>query len=69
MIGVPAAIISHYCANIFRDSTQVADQSSTDFFSRSLCLDRVVDVGDVSLVMLGVMDLHRARVDVRSRAS
>src|SRR5204863_5420558 len=26
MIGVSAAIISHRCANIFRDSTQVADQ-------------------------------------------
>ena len=30
-----------------------------------LVFERVVNVGDVSLVMLGVMDLHRPRVDMR----
>ena len=40
--------------------------SSTDFFCQlRLAFERVVHVGDVSLVMLGVMDLHRLRVDVR----
>ena len=41
-------------------------KSSTDFFARSgLILERVVKVGDVSLMMFGVMNFHRARVDVR----
>jgi hypothetical protein len=30
-----------------------------------MVLERIVDVGDVSLVVFGVMDFHRARVDVR----
>jgi hypothetical protein len=53
-------------ANVLRDSAQIADQIFDRFlFQVGLTFDRVVDVGDVSLVMLGIMDLHRARVDMR----
>ena len=41
-------------------------KSSTDFVRQlRLVLERVVKVGDVSLVMFGVMNFHRARVDMR----
>ena len=63
---MPAAVIAHHSANVFRHRVQITDQI-LDRLGRQLrlVLERVVDVRDVGLVMLGVMDLHRARIDVR----
>ena len=45
---------------------EIADQILDRFlFEFSFAFDRVVHVVDVSLVMLGVMDFHRLRIDVR----
>ena len=61
-----AAVVAHRGANVFRDSVEVADQFLDRFaFELGLAFDRLVQVGDVSLVMLVVMDLHRLCIDVR----
>ena len=61
-----AAIVAHDGANVFRNGVEIADQVFDRFlFQVGLAFDRVVKVGDVGLVMFGVMDLHRPRVDVR----
>ena len=66
MVGVAAAVIAHDAANVFGHGGEVLDQIFDGFAGQiGLVLQGVVDVGDVSLVMLGVMDLHRARVDMR----
>ena len=59
-------IYSPHRANIFGHSVEVLDQIFDGFGGQlGLVLERVIDVSDVSLVMLGVVDLHRARVDMR----
>ena len=66
MVRVTTAVIAHDSANIFRHRVEIADQILDRFRGQvGVIFERVVDVGDVSLVMLRVMDLHRARVDVR----
>ena len=61
-----AAVVADDAADVFRNGIQILDQVF-DGFVRELgfVLEGVVDVGDVSLVMLGVMDFHRARIDMR----
>jgi hypothetical protein len=45
---------------------EIADQVFHRFlFEIGIAFDRLVDVVDVSLVMLGMMDFHRLRIDVR----
>mgnify|MGYP003694796483 CR=1 FL=1 len=67
MIGVAAAVVANGGANVFRDGIQITGSNLRPISSASsgLILERVVHVGDVSLMMLGVMNFHRARVDVR----
>ena len=66
MISVTPAVVAHNCANVFRHRFQVADQIFHRFlFEISFVFDRLVDVVDISLVMLGMMDFHRARIDMR----
>ena len=66
MIGVAAAVVAHGGANVFRHGIQDCESNLRPISLRArVVLERVVKVGDVSLVMLGVMDFHRARVDVR----
>ena len=66
MISVAAAVVAHDGANVFRNGVQIADQIFDRFFFQiGLAFDRLVEVVDVSLVMLGVMDFHRPRIDVR----
>ena len=48
---------------------EIANQIFDRFFSGRPCLCCLIDVVDVSLVMLGVMNFHRARIDVRLKAS
>jgi len=50
----------------FGHGIQIANQIFNGFLRQlRLILERVVNVGDVSLMMFGVMNFHRARVDVR----
>ena len=66
MVRVSAAVVPHDRANVFRNRIQILDQVLDRFvFQVGLAFDRVVQVRDVRLMMLGVMDLHRLRVDVR----
>jgi hypothetical protein len=66
MVRVSAAVVADDPRMSSGTAVQILDQIF-DGFVRQLgfVLERVVDVGDVSLVMLGVVDFHRARVDVR----
>ena len=66
MIGMTAAVIPHHRANGFRNGVKVLDQILDRFSGEiGMIFKRIINVGDVSLVMLGVMDLHRPRVDMR----
>ena len=66
MVRVTAAVVAHGGANVFGHGVEILDQILDRFRGElGLVFERVVDVGDVSLVMLGVMDFHRPRVDVR----
>ncbi len=61
-----AAVIADGAADGFRYAADAAEQ----IFERLLVqlgmlVECGVQVGDVSVVMLAVMDLHRARVNVR----
>ena len=61
-----AAVVAHDGANVFRNGVETADQIFNRFlFQIGLAFDRVVEISDISLMMLGVVDLHRPRVDVR----
>jgi len=53
MIGVTATVIPHDRANIFRNSVEIFDQIFNRFvFEIGFAFDRVVNVGDISLMML-----------------
>jgi hypothetical protein len=66
VIRVTAAIVPDDRANIFRRRFQITDQVLDGLlFEISFAFERIVQVVDVSLVMLGVMDLHCLRIDVR----
>ncbi len=66
MIRVAAAVVAHDCANVLRHRFQITDQIFHRFlFEIGFAFDRLVDVVDVSLVMLGMMDFHRLRINVR----
>jgi hypothetical protein len=60
-----AAVVPHDCANVFRNGIKVTDQVFHGFLLEIGAFYRLVNVVDVSLVMLGVMDFHCARIDVR----
>src|SRR2546430_825881 len=65
MVGVAAAVVTDGGANVFGHGIQIANQIFNGFLRQlRLILKRVVNVGDVSLMMFGVMNFHRARVDV-----
>ena len=66
MVGVAASIVAHRATGIFRNRSEVADERFDGFaFERCVAGNRLVQVGDVSVVMFVVMDFHRHRVDVR----
>ena len=63
---MPAAVITHNSANVFRHSFEITDQILDRLlFEISFAFDRVIQVVDVSLVMLGIMDFHRLGIDMR----
>ena len=65
MVGVPATLIDHRRAEFFRQLLNAGDQ----FFHRPFgvlgAFDGGIEVVDVGLVVLGVVDLHGLRIDVR----
>ena len=65
MISVAAAVVAHNGANVFGNGVQITNQVFHRFLLKIGALDRLVDVIDVGLVMLGVMDFHRTRINVR----
>ena len=66
MVVVSAAVVAYRGANRLGDLAQVADERvQRQRLQRRLSFQRVVEVGDVGLVVLPVVDPHRLLVDVR----
>ena len=65
MISVAAAVVAHNGANVFGNGVQIANQIFHRLFLEISAFDRLVEVVNVGLVMLGVMDFHRTRINVR----
>jgi hypothetical protein len=63
MVPMTAAVVAHRAADGIRHGGQIADERFERFaFQRGVASDGLVEIGDVSPVMLVVMDLHRQRV-------
>ncbi|MOA47818.1 hypothetical protein D3C78_1704900 [compost metagenome] len=66
MVGVAAAMVADRAAYRFRQLVQTRDQGFNGFFRADPgAVQRCIQAGDVGLMMLAVVDLHRHRVDVR----
>src|SRR6266699_418950 len=65
MIIMPTTLVADRRSDFLRHSIQVFDQILNFLASkiRKVCY-RLVEVGDISSVMLIVMNFHRARIDV-----
>ena len=60
------AVVADHRSNVLGDRANPAQQIFDALIEQLGMLgERVVEVGDVGLVMLAVMDLHRLRIDVR----
>jgi len=63
---MPAAVVPHGSANGVRHRREVLDKGLDRLgFEGRIAGDGLVEVGDVGLVMLAVVNLHRLSVDVR----
>ena len=61
-----AAVVADRTAYIFGNRSEVADERINGFvLQRGVARNGFVQVGDVSGVVLAVVNLHRHRVDVR----
>jgi hypothetical protein len=61
-----AAVVAHGRTDVFRDGVEVADEFfNAERFKGAMPFQSGVELVDVGLVVLGMMNLHRARVDVR----
>ena len=70
VVGMSAAIVAHGRPDGFGHRVQVRDQVLDRLALKlRMVLERVVEVGDVGLVVLRVVDLHRLGVDVRLERS
>jgi hypothetical protein len=65
VVGVAAAMVAHCAALGFGHRLQIPDQFFHGFAGERGAVDRFVELVDVGLVMFGVVDLHRLRVDMR----
>ncbi|MNT24780.1 hypothetical protein D3C72_1602750 [compost metagenome] len=66
VVGMAAAMIAHGASNGFGQLVQARDEGFDGFVrDDARAFQRGVQAGDVGLVMLAVVDLHRHRVDVR----
>jgi hypothetical protein len=65
VVDVSAAIVLHNFAYIFGDGAEVLDKIFWRFFAQlGVFFDGSVEIGDVSLMVLVVMELHGRFVDV-----
>ena len=61
-----AAVVAHGGADVLGHAVDASEQILDALrLQLGMLLERGVQVGDVRLVMLAVMNLHRLRVDVR----
>ena len=60
-----AAVVAHGGADLFGNFVEMGDQLLDRFVAQAGPFDRLVQIGDISRVMLIVMDFHRLLVDVR----
>ena len=66
MVAVSAGIIAHSCTDRFWDLAEIGDEGVHRLCGqRGMVLQDRVGVIDVGLVVLAVVDLHRARIKVR----
>src|SRR6058998_2826677 len=56
-------VVRNNSANVFGNGVQITNQVFHRFFLKIGAFDRLVDVIDVGLVMLGIMDFHRTRIN------
>ena len=66
VVGVSAAVVAHGCLNVLRQRTQITEK----LFHRLrgpliVAFQGGIQLGHIPLMMLGVVDLHRASIDVR----
>ena len=66
MVYVTSAIVADRSANVLRHDSAIIGQEFLDFFVLQIGrgFKRFVQVGDVGVVMLTVMNLHRLFIDV-----
>jgi hypothetical protein len=65
-----AAVVAHRRADVFGNAADAAQQIVEALrVQLGMLVERRVQIGDIRLVMLPVMDLHRLRVDVRFERS
>ncbi|MNN31126.1 hypothetical protein D3C81_1448010 [compost metagenome] len=69
VVGVPATMVGHRATQVFRQLLDRAEQFFHRPFSPLGAFDGGVKAVDVGLVVLGVMDFHGLRVDVRLQRS
>ena len=66
MVPVTAAVVAHRRADVFGNAVDAAAEILDALALQvGMLLERGVQIGDVRLMMLPVMNLHRLRVDVR----
>jgi hypothetical protein len=65
VVPVAAAVVANGSADCFRDAADaLAEILDALALQVGMALKRVIQIGDVSLMMLPVMNLHRLGVDV-----
>jgi len=65
VVGVSAAVVDHRATKAFRHLFDAPHQLVHRQLAEGIAFQRRVEVGDVGLVVLGVVDLHGLRVNVR----
>lgn len=65
MIGMTATLIDDCRAQVFRELFDAGDQFLHRPVRKLGAFHRCIEVVDVGLVVLGVMDLHCLRIDMR----
>ncbi|MNI39498.1 hypothetical protein D3C73_936810 [compost metagenome] len=65
VVGVAAAVVAHCAADRFGQGIQIGDQGFHRLRRQARLFQRGIEVVDVGLVVLAVVDFHRARIEVR----
>jgi hypothetical protein len=70
VIPVPAAVVANGRPDLFRNVVDPpAEILDAHRLQCRMLLERGIQIGNVRLMMLAVMDLHRLRIDVRFESS